>query len=67
MTGNTMTVSKMSMNKKNVDSKSNDGNESKSIWPSFFKLDADEKSTNEKDGSLKSSNNMTENSNQTPK
>lgn len=53
MTGNTMTVSKMSMNKKNADSKSNDGNESQSIWPSFFKMADNEKTTNENEGTPK--------------
>ena len=34
-----MTMSKMSMNKKSTsDSKTEDENNSKSIWPSFFKM-----------------------------
>lgn len=55
MTGNVMTVSKMSMSKKRAETNSCETGE-KSIWPSFFKLSDNVEEKNDKDASEKSPN-----------
>lgn len=55
MTGNVMTVSKMSMSKKRAETNSCETGE-KSIWPSFFKLTDNADEQGDKDPSEKSAN-----------